>query len=134
MFGMSFTEILVIAIIAILFLGPDKLPDAMVRVAKFFRSVKKAVMGAKEALDQEIKIQELKENALSYKEKIQKSAYELEREVDLEAFSDIPSKLESIEDILGDDDEKKSGKENEKGREKREPKSKKDMKEGKEDA
>ncbi len=105
MFGMSFTEILVIAIIAILFLGPDKLPDAMIKVAKFFRSVKKAVMGAKEALDQEIKIQELKESALSYKEKIQKSVNEIEKEADLSAFNDIPSKLESIEDILGDEEE-----------------------------
>lgn len=35
MFGMGFTEILIIAIIAILFLGPDKLPSAMVEIAKF---------------------------------------------------------------------------------------------------
>ena len=40
MFGFGFTEILIIVVIAILFLGPDKLPSAMVDVAKFFRSVK----------------------------------------------------------------------------------------------
>ncbi|MCD8476704.1 MAG: twin-arginine translocase TatA/TatE family subunit [Sulfurospirillum sp.] len=41
MFGLGFSEILVIAIIAILFLGPEKLPDAMVKGAKFFKSFKK---------------------------------------------------------------------------------------------
>ncbi|OQX73864.1 MAG: Sec-independent protein translocase TatB, partial [Campylobacteraceae bacterium 4484_4] len=43
MFGMSFGEILIIAIIAILFLGPDKLPEAMVKIAKFFKSFKKSI-------------------------------------------------------------------------------------------
>ena len=43
MFGMGFTEILVIAIIAILFLGPDKLPDTMVQIAKFFRNTKNTI-------------------------------------------------------------------------------------------
>ena len=42
MFGMGFSEVLVIAIIAIIFLGPEKLPDAMVKVAKFFKTVKNA--------------------------------------------------------------------------------------------
>ncbi len=111
MFGMSFTEILVIAIVAILFLGPDKLPQAMVQVAKFFRSVKKAVYGAKEALDQEIKIQELKESALNYKDKIKNSVNEIEKEADLDALKTFPSKLESIDDILDDElEDKKSSK------------------------
>ncbi len=108
MFGMSFTEILVIAVIAILFLGPEKLPDTLVQVAKFFRSIKKAVSGAKEAFDQELKIQELKESALNYKKKIENSVNEIEREADLEAFKDIPSKLENIEDILDDEPKKPS--------------------------
>ena len=37
MFGMSFSEILVIAVIAVLVLGPDKLPSAMVQIAKFLK-------------------------------------------------------------------------------------------------
>jgi len=103
MFGMSFTEILVIAVVAILFLGPDKLPEAMVQVAKFFRNIKKAVYGAKEALDQELRIQELKESANKYKEKIKNSIDDIEKEADLDAVKSFPSKLESIEDILADD-------------------------------
>ncbi len=37
MFGMGIGEILLIAIVAVLFLGPDKLPSTMVDIAKFFR-------------------------------------------------------------------------------------------------
>ena len=43
MFGMGFTEILIILIIAILFLGPDKLPGTLVDIAKFFRNVKSRI-------------------------------------------------------------------------------------------
>jgi len=77
MFGMSFTEILIIAVIAIIFLGPDKLPNAMVQVAKFFKSFKKSISEAKETIDHELKIQELKDEALSYKKKIESAASEI---------------------------------------------------------
>ena len=56
MFGMGFTEILLIAIVAILFLGPDKLPGAMVEIAKFIKNAKKALTSAKESIDSFIKI------------------------------------------------------------------------------
>ena len=56
MFGMGFTEIIIIAVIAILFLGPDKLPETMVQIAKFFKSVKKTVGTAKESIEQFINL------------------------------------------------------------------------------
>jgi len=77
MFGLGFTEILLIAVVAILFLGPDKLPDAMVKVAKFMKSVKKAISDAKSSLDEEMKIADLKEEALSYKKQLDEATNEL---------------------------------------------------------
>jgi len=67
MFGMGFTEILFILVIAILFLGPDKLPSAVVEIAKFIKGVKRSVGEAKSALDAEIQVGELKEEAMKYK-------------------------------------------------------------------
>ena len=77
MFGLGFTEILLIAVVAILFLGPEKLPDAMVQVAKFMKSVKKAISDAKSSLDEEMKIADLKEEALSYKKQLDDATNEL---------------------------------------------------------
>jgi len=67
MFGMGFAEILIIGIIATLFLGPDKLPQTMVEIAKFFRSVKRTVASAKNSIEEELHISELKEEAMGYK-------------------------------------------------------------------
>ncbi len=41
MFGMGGTEILVILIVALLFLGPDKLPDAAKKISKGIRDIKR---------------------------------------------------------------------------------------------
>jgi sec-independent protein translocase protein TatB len=41
MFGMGGTEILVILIVALLFLGPDKLPEAATKISKGIRDIKK---------------------------------------------------------------------------------------------
>jgi len=91
MFGMGFTEILLIAVVAILFLGPDKLPDAMVKIAKFMKSVKKAVGDAKGALDEEMKIADLKEEAMSYKKQLDEATDELKgfKNVGINPMDDI---------------------------------------------
>jgi len=77
MFGIGFTEILLISIIAILFLGPDKLPGALVEMGKFIKSVKKTVSEAKSSLEEEMKISDLKEEALNYKKQLTEATDEL---------------------------------------------------------
>jgi len=73
MFGMGFTEILIIAVIAILFLGPDKLPSTMVEIAKFFRNVKNTVGTVKESIEEEMNVSAIKQEALAYKEELTKA-------------------------------------------------------------
>jgi len=70
MFGIGFTEILFIAIIAIIFLGPDKLPEAMVQVAKFMNSFRKTVSEAKSSFENEIHMQDIREQANTYRDTI----------------------------------------------------------------
>lgn len=79
MFGMGIGEILLIIIVAILFLGPDKLPSTMVDIAKFFRSVKGTLSSAKATLEEEMKFSEMKESALNYKKELTDASAELER-------------------------------------------------------
>ncbi len=98
MFGMSFGEILIIAIIAILFLGPEKLPDAMVKIAKFFKGFKKTINEAKDTIEQEMHIAELKEGAISYKKQLEDSVNEVKKEVNV--IEDINESLEDITDSV----------------------------------
>ena len=78
MFGMGFTEILIIAVIAILFLGPDKLPGTLVDIAKFFKNVKNTVGSVRDSLEQEMNVSDIKQEALAYKAKLEQAASSLD--------------------------------------------------------
>ena len=51
MFGMGGSEILVILIVALLFLGPDKLPDAAKQISKGIRDLKKQTRVLQETIE-----------------------------------------------------------------------------------
>ncbi|CAA6816776.1 MAG: Twin-arginine translocation protein TatB [uncultured Sulfurovum sp.] len=89
MFGLGFMEILFIAIIAIIFLGPDKLPGAMVDIAKFIKSAKNAITDAKQSLNEEVNLDELKREALGYKEQLDKVTDELQGFKNLNPMNDL---------------------------------------------
>jgi len=93
MFGMGFTEILFIAVIAILFLGPDKLPTAMVEIAKFFRTAKKTIGSVKDSLEEEMNVKEIKEEALAYKKQLLDTK---------DSLNPVSSLANLSDDILGD--------------------------------
>lgn len=97
MFGMGLGEIFIIVIIAILFLGPDKLPTTMVEIAKFFRSVKSTVSSARATLEEEMKFSEMKQEALNYKKELTDASAELERMTNV---TEIGSELNVIKNDL----------------------------------
>lgn len=97
MFGMGLGEIFLIAIIAVLFLGPDKLPSTMVEIAKFFRSVKSTVSSARATLEEEMKFSEMKEEALNYKKELIGASAELER---MASVTEIGSELNILQNEL----------------------------------
>ncbi len=98
MFGMGLSEIFFIVVIAILFLGPDKLPDAMVQIAKFFRSIKRTVNDAKTTLEEELKVSELKEEAFRYKKQLDEATAKLES-VGAAPLTTLDELTETVEDV-----------------------------------
>jgi len=67
MFGLGFMEIFVILVIAIIALGPEKLPSVAVDVARFLKKLKNGVEDAKSALDNELNLSSLKKEARNLK-------------------------------------------------------------------
>jgi len=98
MFGMGLSEIFLIIVIAILFLGPDKLPDTMVQIAKFFKSIKRTVNDAKSSFEEELKISELKEEAFKYKKQLDEATQKIEqvRHMDITSLDDLTGTIEDV--------------------------------------
>ena len=67
MFGMGFIEIFLILIVAVMALGPEKLPSAAVDMVKFFKKFKSGIDEAKSTLDNELNISEMKNEANKFK-------------------------------------------------------------------
>ncbi len=87
MFGMGFFEILMIAVVAIIFLGPEKLPKALVDMAKFFKAVKKTMDDAKESLEREVNLSKIKEEALAYKNSLTQDVQTLSKNLELKELN-----------------------------------------------
>lgn len=70
MFGMGFMEIFLVLVVAVIALGPEKLPSAAVDIAKFFKKIKTGIDEAKSTIDQELQISTLKQEAQEIKESV----------------------------------------------------------------
>ena len=70
MFGMGFMEIFLVLIVAVIALGPEKLPGAVVDIAKFFKKIKGGIDEAKSTIDQELNIVSLKQETQQLKSSV----------------------------------------------------------------
>jgi sec-independent protein translocase protein TatB len=59
MFGLSFAEIVIIAVLALLLLGPDKLPEAAKTLGKGLRELRRATDDLKDQVEKEINLREI---------------------------------------------------------------------------
>jgi len=100
MFGISLPEITIILIIAIIVLGPEKLPKVLVELAKYFKVIKKTINDAKSSFDQELRIAELKEDAKKYKESITQASEGLRKKLTFEELDEIKGGIDSVKDTL----------------------------------
>jgi sec-independent protein translocase protein TatB len=95
MFDIGFSEIIIIVIIAVIFLGPDKLPDAMVKVARFFKDLKRVVNDARSTFEEEVKLKELKDEALHYRQSLQEATG------GIEGFKNsIPNPVDELNSVI----------------------------------
>ncbi|EAK6236164.1 TPA: Sec-independent protein translocase subunit TatB, partial [Campylobacter jejuni] len=85
----SFGEIIVILVVAILVLGPDKLPEAIVQIAKILKAVKRNIDDAKSSIEKEIRINDLKEEAKKYKDEFSSTNENIRKKLSFEEFDDL---------------------------------------------
>ncbi|EAJ9555785.1 TPA: Sec-independent protein translocase subunit TatB, partial [Campylobacter jejuni] len=84
-----FGEIIVILVVAILVLGPDKLPEAIVQIAKILKAVKRNIDDAKSSIEKEIRINDLKEEAKKYKDEFSSTNENIRKKLSFEEFDDL---------------------------------------------
>ncbi|EAL8648114.1 Sec-independent protein translocase subunit TatB, partial [Campylobacter coli] len=81
--------IIVILIVAILVLGPDKLPEAIVQIAKILKALKRNIDDAKSSIEKEVRINDLKEEAKKYKDEFSSTNENIRKKLSFEEFDDL---------------------------------------------
>ena len=108
MFGFNIFELMVVLVVAIIFLGPDKLPKLIVDVVKFFKMIKKSINEAKETLDKELQISELKKEALEYKSQFEQSTQNFTKEIQLQDVDEMFKDYKDSDETSGPAPESKA--------------------------
>ena len=70
-------------------LGPDKLPEAIVQIAKILKAVKRNIDDAKSSIEKEIRINDLKEEAKKYKDEFSSTNENIRKKLSFEEFDDL---------------------------------------------
>ena len=99
MFGIGFFEILIILVVAVIFLGPDKLPQAIVDFVKFFKAVKKSINEAKDTLDKELEISKLTNEIGEIKSHFETQVDSITKDIDLANLQEIKEKIQDTKDL-----------------------------------
>lgn len=102
MFGIGFSEFLVILIIAVIALGPEKLPGAIVTAAKYFKMLRSAINEAKSSFESEIKLDELRKDAQNFKSDFTDIAQDTRKKLTFDDLQEVGNEiLGAKNEILG---------------------------------
>jgi sec-independent protein translocase protein TatB len=77
MFDVGFQEILLIALVALLVFGPDRLPSLIRQVTFWTRKIRSTVASVRTELDRELQIYEIQQTFLERKKKFETEANSL---------------------------------------------------------
>ena len=102
MFGIGFSEFLVILIIAVIALGPEKLPSAIKTVAKYYKMIPSAINEAKSSFESEIKLDELRKDAQNFKSDFTDIAQDTRKKLTFDDLQEVGNEiLGAKNEILG---------------------------------
>jgi len=111
MFDMGFTEMMLIGIVALIVIGPERLPGVARTAGKYFGRLKRFMTSVKADVEQELRADELRqiladqqEELNTLKDSINSAGQEIEKEASV--FSNVGATVaESLDETPSDSDE-----------------------------
>ncbi len=117
MFGMGFFEIFLVLVVAIIALGPEKLPTAAVEVVKFFKKFKSGIEDAKSTINNELQLDDMKREAQQFQASLTEIKSNVEDvtnsvDLDMDEITSMESKPKKKKDepVIEKQEEKKASK------------------------
>jgi sec-independent protein translocase protein TatB len=83
MFDIGFTELVLVAVIGLLILGPERMPVAVRTVGKWVGKIRRTVSGVQKEIQDELRIDEIRTKADANRKALEGRMAELEAEADI---------------------------------------------------
>jgi len=90
MFDIGFAELLIVAVVALVVLGPEKLPTAARTVGLWVGRIRRTLSGIQSEISEELRIDEMKRTAAIKKEELEKELAEMRTPFNGSAGDDSP--------------------------------------------
>lgn len=110
MLNLGMSELLLFAIIAVIILGPDKLPTAIRSVMKWYRQIKMLVSNVQRDIERELEITEIREKMESeisrfkaIEQQMQAQLDQIQKEVDQIEKNDLKQPIQIKKDTVKND-------------------------------
>jgi sec-independent protein translocase protein TatB len=95
MFDIGFFELMVIAIVGLLVLGPERLPQAVRTLGLYIGRIRKAVSGIQQEVNEQLQLEEMRQRLAEHEQKVRSGLLdaekELEKDMQIEADKDKAS-------------------------------------------
>ncbi|SHO55513.1 Sec-independent protein translocase protein TatB [Vibrio quintilis] len=82
MFDIGFWELVLIFVVALVVLGPERMPSAIRSVGRFVRTARQMANSVKDELNRELELNQIQEDLRNAEQTIKKKASEFESSVD----------------------------------------------------
>ncbi len=101
MFDIGFAELLIIAVVALIVLGPDKLPTAIKTVGMWVGRIRRTVSSIQSEISEELRIDEMKRTTAISKQELEKELKEMSQPFNEVVGADSPmsAKASSPEEL-----------------------------------
>ena len=96
MLDIGLQEIIIISVVAVLALGPEKLPGFIMDMTKMFKAVKKTLTNARDTIEAEINVEEMKKNMKTYQDSLEYTKQEIIKNSGVEEAKEEMQKIDAM--------------------------------------
>lgn len=92
MFDIGFFELFLVAVVALLVLGPEKLPQALRKLGLYIGHIKQSVASVQQEVNEQLQLEEMRARLAEHERKVQEGLTQAEKELTRDVTStDEPS-------------------------------------------
>jgi sec-independent protein translocase protein TatB len=89
MFGLGFSELIILAIVGLVFIGPKQLPEVMKGVGRFFREITNAKEEFKQTVDQDESLRSIRKSVDDIKDSVQNKVEDIKSDIKGQVDKDL---------------------------------------------